>query len=77
MTYLGKALWQLQVLQGILWLYCGIGVPVAVYVLITNSRGVTRPAMLIALILIAIVVMAALLRRWPFTLRAILLIGVT
>src|SRR5688500_12422260 len=30
-----------------------------------------------SLILIAIVVMAALLRRWPFTLRAILLIGVT
>ncbi len=72
-----QASWQSRVLQGLLWLYCAVGVPTAGYVLVTNSQGVTRPATLIALMLIAIVVLAALSRQWPFTLRAVLLIGIT
>jgi PAS domain-containing protein len=77
MTYSDKASWQSQVLQGILWLYCAVGVPVGIYVLVANSRGVARPATFMVLMLIAIVVMDALLRQWPLTLRVILLIGVT
>lgn len=76
MTYPDQASWRSQVLQGMLWLCCVIGVPTAVYILIMSSRGVMRPATLIVLFLSAIVVLAALSRQWPFTLRAILLIGV-
>ncbi len=70
-----QASWRSQVLQGMLWLFCAMGVPTAVYVLLTSSRGVTRPATLMSCILIATVVLAALFRRWPFQLRAILLIA--
>ncbi|ETW99777.1 MAG: hypothetical protein ETSY1_13675 [Candidatus Entotheonella factor] len=75
MAYSDQASWRSQVLQGMLWLCCAIGVPTAVYVLATHSRGVMQPATLMALMLIAIVMLTALSRRWPFTLRAITLIG--
>ncbi len=77
MTDPDQASWQSRVLQGMLWLYCALGIPTAVYVLATHSRGVTQPATLMAILLIALVVLAALARRWSVTSRAVLLIGIT
>lgn len=77
MTHPGQASWRSQVLQGMLWVFAGIGVPVIVYVLATTSQGLTRPATLLAISLTAVVVLVACSRHWPFALRAVLFIGVT
>ena len=44
----GQTSWQLQVLEGMLWVFTLIGVPAAVYVVMTNSRGLTRWGTLMA-----------------------------
>ena len=76
MPYCGSASWRSQVLQGMLWVATLTGVPTAVYVLAINSRDITRPATVLAILLAAVVVLVTFSRRWPFTLRAAILIGV-
>jgi len=75
-THPRQASWRSQVLQGMLWVFTGIGVPAVVYTLATGSRGLTRPATLLAILLTAVSVLVACARRWPFALRAVAFTGV-
>jgi len=76
MPHCGSASWRSQVLQGMLWVTTLTGVPATVYVLVINSLGLTRPATVLAMLLAAVVVLVTFSRRWPFTLRAAILIGI-
>jgi hypothetical protein len=76
MPHCGSASWRSQVLQGMFWVATLTGVPATVYVLAINSRDITRPATVLAMLLAAVVVLVTFSRRWPFTLRAAILIGV-
>jgi PAS domain S-box-containing protein len=77
MTHPDQPSWQTQILQGILWLYCIAGAPTTVYVLVIHSQGFPRSVTFTVLGLIAICLLTAFFRHWPFTLRALLLIIAT
>lgn len=76
MTPPAHASWRSQVLQGMLWVFAGLGVPAVVYVLATTSRGLTRPATLLTLLLTAVLVLVACASRWSFALRALIFIAI-
>lgn len=59
-----------------LWVITILGVPTVVYVLATNSQGLTRPATLLTIAITAGIVLVTCIRQWPFALRAITFIAV-
>lgn len=71
-----QASWRGQVLQGMLWSFTGIGVPTVIYLLVTSSRGLTRPGTLASIALTALLVLVTISRRWPLAHRAMVFIGV-